>query len=553
MDISRTVSISIYAVSAFTILLLVALRFSISDVIPLNWDTPILIDGAYRIFLDQKPHVDFSTPLGPIIFLAGAIGMKITTPTIAGLNVGYILFGLFILIVGYFSLRRALKPQLMALFLALLASMVFTPRMINTPTHNYGYTGNYNNYGYSILFVLALLLFTDLRTGTNLKHSYAKGASAAGLFVLLFFLKITFGIAAIFLISVWFTQEKNKKEYVLGTLLGGVSLLLIILAWLDFNVLAIIRDLRFVMDSRAEGSPFTSTGMAKIFFDKTKYDNLFILFALIAGSLTMPQHRQRILTLGLSFALLGYFLSAAIMQPPEHILSNFYAFSILVLASSTSMNLPAKQIPTNYLWAPILKRVHPYLLVPKFYKMVLLTVSILFVLRLIVLNLDGIFSDAGKLIFPPRIAQSSEIGYKPCLGVNCEFTPLHIPPNFEIEDSRKIIESLVNPAILKWYRKGDNILSVGCNNIYSFHFLTVPLKDNLLFWHNTVTFTKDLIKTEPYFDPEKIFRGVDMIYLSNEYGHIDSVKAFVDSYTNYLHSNFEVKENTDKYTVLRRR
>lgn len=226
MKIVKTISISMYVLSSFTILLLVILRFLISEKIPLNWDAQFLIDGAYRVFLNQKPHVDFSTPLGPIVFLVGAIGMIITTPTIAGVNVGFILFGIFVLIVGYLALRQILKPQLMAVFLVLLASMVFTPRILSYPTGNYGYTGIYNAYGYSILCVLALLLFTDLRSDVNsrninLKHSYYRGVWAAGLLVLLFFLKVTYGLAAIFLITVWFFHEKNKKRFFLGATLGG--------------------------------------------------------------------------------------------------------------------------------------------------------------------------------------------------------------------------------------------------------------------------------------------------------------------------------------------
>jgi hypothetical protein len=68
----------ICSICFFAIILLIILRFLVSNYMHLNWDTPILIDGAYRVFLNQKPHVDFSTPVGPIIFIVGAIGMRNT-------------------------------------------------------------------------------------------------------------------------------------------------------------------------------------------------------------------------------------------------------------------------------------------------------------------------------------------------------------------------------------------------------------------------------------------------------------------------------------------
>ncbi len=315
-----------------TILFLLTFRFFISESIDLNGDSWILIDGVYRVFLNQKPHVDFSTPFGPVLFLAGAIGMKITTPTIAGMNVGFILFSMFIESVAYFTLRRILKPKLMIVFLVLLASMVFTPRMLSGSSLHYAYTGLYNQYGYAILSVLALILFADSRLDVNNNRSFGKGAIVAGFFLLLFFLKFTFGIAAIVLTAIWFSRE--KKYFLHGFACAVVTLLLILFYWLNFNFEAVARDLKFVISSRVSENPFLSEDFQKSFIKNTLYDNLYILFVLIVGPLTMREQRKKIILLALSFACLAYFLSASIMQPPEHILSNILAFCILALANN---------------------------------------------------------------------------------------------------------------------------------------------------------------------------------------------------------------------------
>jgi flagellar motor component MotA len=94
------------------------------------------------------------------------------------------------------------------------------------------------------------------------------------------------------------------------------------------------------MSSRLEGSPFTSISFIEMFLEKTIYDNIFIVIAMLLGSLTMPQHRKVIIVLGLIYIICGYFIAATIMQPPEHILSNLYAAIMIIFLSSTSDTPP---------------------------------------------------------------------------------------------------------------------------------------------------------------------------------------------------------------------
>jgi hypothetical protein len=84
------------------IVFLLCLRYLVSEDISLNWDAPIFIQGSYLVYLNQIPNVDFSTPLGPVMFLIGGLGMKLTTPTIIGMNVGMIIFSTIVLIATFF-------------------------------------------------------------------------------------------------------------------------------------------------------------------------------------------------------------------------------------------------------------------------------------------------------------------------------------------------------------------------------------------------------------------------------------------------------------------
>ena len=526
----KSFNISITALSLGAILLFAILRILISGHIPLNWDTPILIEGAYRVFLGQKPHIDFSTPLGPIIYLAGAIGMKITTPTIAGLNIGYVIFDLFLLIISYFALKKFLNLRLMAVFLVLLSSMVFTPRMLSYATNNFGYTGIYNLYGYSIFFILLALLFSNIsKEDENFNSSFSTGIWTSLLIALLLLLKVTFGCAALFITAVAFCHEKHKIKFLHGCGIGGISLLLALAVWMDFNLLPIFRDLRIVIESRIGHSPFTSVNFIELFFVSTANHHFFILFSLIVGSLTMPQHKKKIISLGLSLALLGYILAATIGQPPEHILSYFYAFCILIFSSFTPINNSHNKPAKNSTGHSVFERNQLRFATLLLGRVSLLFLSILWISKLVVLNMQGVYSIKGSLIERKNI------------------------PSFTIEDSRKITTPQVSPAMTKWYEDGDNILVVGYNNIYSFHYLTEPVKNNLLYWHDGVTFNRELIKTDPYFHPENIFPNVSLIYLTREHKHHDSVNAFLESYADTLSTNYEIMESSKTWTILRRK
>jgi hypothetical protein len=130
-------------------------------------------------------------------------------------------------------------------------------------------------------------------------------------------------------------------------------------------------------------------------------------------------------------------------------------------------------------------------------------------------------------------------------------------PSFDIATSQQVINKLdvlnsklVSPNLIKWYKSGDNVLTVGSNNIYAFYFQTVPLKNTLLYWHDSVTFNRVLAKNDSYFSPDRVFKDVDLVYLTYQ-DQPDSANAFLDIYSFWLHRNYEIKESTDDWTVFR--
>ena len=82
------------ALTIGTVTIISFARILLIPIIPVNWDAPIYFDGAYRIYLGQTIHNDFSSATGLLSLFPGAVGMKIFGPNLLGYNFGVSLFSL---------------------------------------------------------------------------------------------------------------------------------------------------------------------------------------------------------------------------------------------------------------------------------------------------------------------------------------------------------------------------------------------------------------------------------------------------------------------------
>lgn len=476
------------------IFLLISLRLLVSEDLAINWDAPILIDGSYRVFSGQIPHIDFSTPIGPVIFMIGALGMQLGSPSLLGLNLGLILFSSGILIITLIWMRGCLSKNLLFFLAMYMAAFLYSPRMLSAKTLDYGYTGIYNLYGYAIFFLGALITFGDITSAAQKpKEIFWQGVFIGSLVVALLFLKNSFGFGLICLALVFLGLTKERSLFAAGMFGGVVAIGLLFAIYFDGNYIPIIRDQYFVVQARLEEHPFSRPDFFETFLKKTYIDNLYVIFAAIAGSAVMPRLRKRLISLGLSFLCLGYVFCAAIMQWPEHVLSSLMAFIVLCYL------FQYQQIYDHH-W----KIRHSKL------AMGLAAISMIFAIRLMVINVIGLISDAPRLIAKPM-------------------------PTFNRETSREITVRSISPIVLRNYHPSERVIFVGENNLLSYQFQTAPWRNDLLFWQNQVTFTPNMALSNQYFDPEHIFQNVSMVVFSTK-THKDSVEAFQAIYGLYSRS-----------------
>lgn len=484
------------------------LRFLGSDNLRLNWDSPIFIDGAYRVFLGQVPHIDFSSPVGPVVFWMGGLGMRLTTPTLAGINVGFLIYGAIIVGSCSFFLRNILSKVFLSGFILLVSFFIFSPKMLH---HDFllGYTGLYNVWGYSLIFFLGIFLFCDF--SRHSKDLFWKGVVCSVICIQLFLIKNSFLLAAVIFLAAWVTKE-NIKYFVLGFCSGGILCVLVLLIYFQFNLYPLFRDQEITILSRLSEHPFSNQYFISAMIKYSGLDILYILFSTVFLAWLISSHRILILKMGGAYIFSGYLLCASIMQSPVFILSSFFGFVALFWIFKFRNKFK------NYIFCG----------------------SALFMLAL-------------YFVFHIAYVSSSPIFLHMVTFITSR-------PQFDVDLSRKMLEGEISPFLGSYFSPPNaahptsiaNISSIGINNLYNFYYLVRPAKHTLLYWHVGVTFTPALVDKISFYQPELILGDSKFIYLNSIFHNGETVHAFLLAYQNYLNENFILVSRNGKESIYKR-
>jgi hypothetical protein len=153
------------------------------------------LDGIYRLAIGQRIYSDFSTPIGPLIYVIPLLFVKLGANLALSINYasGFLLIAAFA-VVAYVAWTR-LSP-LFGLALGVWVGLALATRM------NFGddpaavtLAMNYNRQGYAAL-VLAMLMFRAPRNVSSV-IAPVDGVVYAILTAFLIYTKITFGLVAI--------------------------------------------------------------------------------------------------------------------------------------------------------------------------------------------------------------------------------------------------------------------------------------------------------------------------------------------------------------------
>ncbi len=470
-------------------------RILISDLIPVNWDGPIFIDGSYRVYLGQIPNKDFSAPLGPLIFLSGGFGMWISTPSILGMNLGLILFVSIIAAIFIFLFWPDLKKKtelIDLIFFLVIFLLLFSPKILGGKPFSLAYTGYYNNISYAILTGVTYFLYAS-NYCQDAKRNFLLGLLVG----ILLYVKLVFFLASVLIC--YFFIIKYRKNQIINFSLGLLTSIFILVLMQD-GINFFLKDQMLVSYLRMKENPYFSLERLWNFFKHTWIDILIFITILIV-SLKKP---KKFFVIGVLLFIFEYFLSMAIMQKPVHITGIIFALVMIKYSESNVQEKIWNQFKCNFL--------HIFLI--------------------------------GKFLLNSML-------WIPFLLINFSF------PTFNVENSKLILKHSISKHIHNWdfvkyiadcETECKEILIVGQNNIFNFYLDLNPAKGRLLYWQKGVTFSKELIDSENFFSKDLILKDVSRIILAKGFHH-ESSKEFIEIYGKNLRENFSLKIENDEVSV----
>ncbi len=311
------------------------LRLISGSEIGINWDTGLYYNGAYRVFLGQRPHVDFSQVTGSLVSYIGALGFYVGGLSSYGYECGVALF--CALVVGqsqvfYLLLGRVAGLSMpRSLILAILCTVYSAPMICSGTMLSYGFdkahTGLYNKIGqYLLVQILIAQVFIahvvsrpnhhivpkKLTTALFLcvgvfgamccvtKVSYAGLAcilvgASVGHFVFTSGLKhlraTPQGMSQLYSVRRWTSWFwECVRSALLPVLVGLVPSLVLLVHW-DFYFEGIIRDFNIAISAKAQrGLPEIYGAMFKYgwcYFSLALSGLLFLLREFFLGALSL--------------------------------------------------------------------------------------------------------------------------------------------------------------------------------------------------------------------------------------------------------------------------
>lgn len=266
-------------------------------------DVVLLLDGGWRILNGLVPNHDFYLSLGPVTYMWVAAGLWITHGSAAGLSVGLTAFAALVTVFAFLVARTRMTSAGTILYSAYILLLCTGPMPLGrNPSTDLTYAMIYNRFGYallSILYVALLLTPKRLREHQGREDWFAWTTAGVSLAVL-FFLKVSFfGIGVALAAFVVLGDRKGLRRLLpLAAGLGAFSLAM--LAFLRFDVFALVRDLLGTVAARSRlASHFGITDMLEL----TPVS--FLGLCLVVGLLGESKRRDRLFLLGGAAFTLG--------------------------------------------------------------------------------------------------------------------------------------------------------------------------------------------------------------------------------------------------------
>lgn len=289
-------------------------------------DIFFLLDNGWRVVNGQRPHLDFTSPWGPLSFLVVAAGMLSSQNSAEAIGYGNAMFAFLAAVWGYCLGRNAMAflPRLVvSLYLALL---VVSPYSLGWGALNSSHAMFYNRYGYALLVLLMIEAFRPGGTARGEREEWIGGLSTGAVAALALFLKANYFAAALLLIAASVVLGLRSRRRLVGMMAGFSLVTLAFLCYLHFDLAAVAGDLELAAGARSRSFRVAEL-VRKLAINAPSL--LFVVLLSLAGS---GARRVSTLLLGIFVFAVDMLLLCSNQQYSELPLTAIFSFFVAVEA-----------------------------------------------------------------------------------------------------------------------------------------------------------------------------------------------------------------------------
>lgn len=213
-----------------------------------SWDSAAHLDGAWRVYCGQRPHVDFFSPIGVMPHLMLALAMWVGGPSANALAYSPAMLCPVLTLCAWWLAR----PRLPALHATLLAMLIgFLPIATfslgyHTTFRQPSYAMQYNRIDWALLCLLILFTLLPPRYKVPRSRTVLEGLLAGALLGVVMFSKINYFAMACLVTAIGLLVTRHCRKAFYGMAFGLASVILLLLVYLRFDAPAVIRNLQML-------------------------------------------------------------------------------------------------------------------------------------------------------------------------------------------------------------------------------------------------------------------------------------------------------------------
>jgi len=316
-------------------------------------DVFICLDGAWRVMNGQKPILDFYAAKGPLWFLFYGAFLKLAGGNAQALCYGASSLAIVMSLWSYFLLRRRMQPVPCALACVSLVLLAVSPFPLGESPRLTSFAMTFNRYGFALVSLVFLECFLHSASGDRKSWQFASGVSSGVASAIAIFVKISYGFVGLFLIAISLLFRFRERLRAVGILAGFAAVALPVLAYLGFDIRAIVSEYQYLASARMASAPLAADLFARAFNERWQYLLVVLLALVVAFQFAASRRRAILISAALLAVFCGFFL---LVTNAQYSGTPLVAFAALLLLNEVTQSASFKisHPSTGVKWACLL-------------------------------------------------------------------------------------------------------------------------------------------------------------------------------------------------------